>query len=137
MSATYGKRVETLEDQDLKEIYGEMGNIMKIFSRGLPLVEEYPVLAKLIPKSMQWWRPEAERLHQIECALWLRLWNELAEKVQNGTAPYCYVRGFMEQKYKELGLSDLQGAYVAGSMIEVDTVFQMSLTDRPAQIAQV
>lgn len=40
-------------------------------------------------------------------------------KIENGTAPFCYVRGFMEQKYKEMGVSELQGAYVAGSMIEV------------------
>jgi hypothetical protein len=119
MTATYSKRVETLEDQDLKEIYVELMNFSKVLTRGAFIVEEYPILAKVIPRQLQWWRPYGEKLHQLEATLWLRLWRELAVKVENGTADFCYVRGFMEQKYKEMGVSELQGAYVAGTMIEV------------------
>jgi hypothetical protein len=119
MMATYGKRVETLEDRDLQEIYEELMNFSTTLGRGAFIVDEFPIMARLIPKSLQWWRPYGEKLHKLEATLWLRLWRELETKMENGTAPFCYVRGFMEQKYKEMGVSELQGAYVAGSMIEV------------------
>jgi hypothetical protein len=119
MMATYAKRVESLDDQDLKEIYAELMNFSTVVARGAFLVEEFPILAELIPKPLQWWRAYGERLHRLEANLWLRLWRELTAKVEDGTAEHCYVRGFMQQKYKEMGVSELQGAYVAGSMIEV------------------
>lgn len=119
MNATYAKRVETLEDQDLQEIYQELMNFSTVVARGAYLVEEFPILAKIVPRSLQWWRPYGEKLHQLEANLWLRLWRELVAKVEDGTAETCYVRGFMEQKYKEMGVSELQAAYVAGTMIEV------------------
>jgi hypothetical protein len=120
MWATYAKRVETLEDQDLQEIYQELMNFSTVVARGAYLVEEFPIIAKIIPRSLQWWRPYGERLHSLEANLWLRLWRQLAAKMENGTAEFCYVRGFMEQKWKEMGVSELQGAYVAGTMIEVN-----------------
>jgi hypothetical protein len=119
MNATYAKRVETLEDPDLKDIYEELMNFSAVLARGKYLVEEYPILAKIIPKGLQWWRPYGEKLHKLEANLWLRLWRQLAAKVESGSDEFCYVRGFMEQKYKEKGVSELQGAYVAGTMIEV------------------
>lgn len=130
MWATYAKRVETLEDQDLQEIYQELMNFSTVVARGAYLVEEFPILAKVIPRSLQWWRPYGERLHSLEANLWLRLWRQLAAKMESGTADFCYVRGFMEQKYKEMGVSELQGAYIAGSMIEVR--FHGKYTSDPA-----
>ena len=123
MWATYGKRVETLEDQDLQEIYQELMNFSTVVARGAYIVEEFPFLAKVIPKRLQWWRPYGEKLHSLESNLWLRLWRQLAAKVENGTAKFCYVKGSMETKYKEMGVSELQAAYVAGSMIEVLRLF--------------
>jgi hypothetical protein len=120
MYATYGKRVDSLDDQDLKEIYEELANFSTVVARGSFLVEEFPILAKILPKKLQWWRSYGEKLHALEANLWLRLWRELGAKIENGTAPFCYVRGFMEQKWKEMGVSELQAAYVAGSMIEVN-----------------
>lgn len=119
MMATYAKRVESLEDPDLQDIYQELMNFSTVVARGQYIVEEYPILAKIIPRPLQWWRPYGEKLHGLEATLWLRLWRQLAAKVESGSDEYCYVRGFMESKYKEMGVSELQGAYVAGTMIEV------------------
>ena len=63
-------------------------NFSTVLRRGAFLVEEYPILAKIIPKPLQWWRPYGERLHKLEATLWLRLWRELAEKAEKGTAPF-------------------------------------------------
>ena len=122
MTATYAKRIETLDDPDLKDIYQELIGFSTVVARGAFIVEEFPILAKIIPKPLQWWRPYGEKLHKVEATLWMRLWKELERKMENGTADFCYVRGFMEQKYKEMGVSELQGAYVAGTMIEVSPV---------------
>lgn len=69
MTATYGKRVETLEDQDLQEIYQELMNFSTVLARGAFIVEEFPILARIIPKPLQWWRPYGEKLHQLEANL--------------------------------------------------------------------
>jgi hypothetical protein len=54
MWAAYEKRVETLEDQDLQEIYQELMNFSTVVAKGAYVVEEFPFLAKIIPKPRQW-----------------------------------------------------------------------------------
>ena len=137
MWATYAKRVESLQDQDLQEIYQELMNFSTVVARGAYIVEEFPIIAKIVPKPLQWWRPYGEKLHTLEANLWLRLWRELAAKMEDGTAEFCYVKGFMEKKYKEMGVSELQGAYVAGSMIEVSHQLGIKLIERRGQIPLV
>lgn len=90
-----------------------------VLARDAFIVEEFPILACIIPKPLQWWRLYDERLDKLEATFWIRLWRMLEAKMVNGTALFCYVRRFMEQKYKAMGVSQLQGAYAARSMIEV------------------
>ena len=114
--------MESLDDRDLQEIYEELKGFSIVVARGAFLVEEFPIPSRDHSEETSTretiWR-------EIKCSgtnLWLRLWRELAAKIVKGTAPFCYVRGFMGQKWQEMGVSELQGAYVAGSMIEVSLI---------------
>ena len=117
MYATYGKRVERLDDPVLKAIQDET----KVFSDALVkrfLVDQYPVIERIVPKRLQWWRIKYEPYHRKEAELWLGLWNSLKKKIQAGIHTECFVEKFMEVDYPRMGISEVQGAYVAGTMLE-------------------
>lgn len=50
--------------------------------------------------------------------LMLRLWNGLNKQREAGIRTGCFVERFIETNYPKLGISDLEAAWVAGSMIE-------------------
>ena len=42
-------------------------------------------------------------------------WSGLTEQMEAKTAPECFLKGFREGDFKKQGISDIQGAFVAGS----------------------
>jgi hypothetical protein len=58
MASTYGRRVPTWENEDIKEIYGIVKEFGEVTRPGTWIAETIPPLADL-PKWMQWWRPAA------------------------------------------------------------------------------
>lgn len=116
MYSIYGRRVLDLEDPVLKAIYQETGVFGKVVGTRF-LVDQYPILAHL-PKSLQWWRKKYESSHQFEVDLWMGLWSGLKQQLQAGIRTGCFAERFMEEDYPAMGISEVQAAYVAGSMIE-------------------
>ena len=53
-----------------------------------------------------------------EVELWTGLWNSLKKQVQTGIHTECFVEKFMEVDYPRMGISEVQGAYVASTMLE-------------------
>lgn len=58
MASTYGRRVPTWENEDIKEIYSIVQEFGDVTRPGTWLAETIPPLADL-PAWMQWWRPAA------------------------------------------------------------------------------
>ena len=58
MASTYGRRVPTWENEDIKEIYSIVQEFGDVTRPGTWLAETIPPLADL-PTWMQWWRPAA------------------------------------------------------------------------------
>ncbi|ETI21637.1 hypothetical protein G647_07984 [Cladophialophora carrionii CBS 160.54] len=116
MYSIYGRRVLNLDDPVLKAIYQETSVFGKVVGSRF-LVDQYPILAKL-PKSLQWWRRKYEPCHQFEANLWMGLWKDLKKRLDAGVRTGCFAEKFMEEDYLAMGISELQAAYVAGSMIE-------------------
>lgn len=77
------------------------------------IADTIPFLAKL-PTWLQWWKPEADRYFNNQVNLWTELWNDLLKKREEGRAPECFVKDFMETDYQKQGISELQGAFMAG-----------------------
>jgi len=50
-------------------------------------------------------------------ALWMRFWSSLSIQMETKTAPECFVKQFRESDFQKQGISDLQGAFVAGSRL--------------------
>ena len=116
MYSVYGRRVLDLDDPLLKDIFQELTMFGKVVGTRF-LVDQYPVLARL-PRSLQWWRRAYEPAHRFEVDLWMGLWNDLRKRLDAGVRTGCFAERFMEEDYIALGVSEVQAAYVAGSMIE-------------------
>ena len=58
MASTYGRRVPTWENDDIKEIYSIVREFGDVTRPGTWAAEVFPPLADL-PQWMQWWRPAA------------------------------------------------------------------------------
>jgi hypothetical protein len=78
--------------------------------------EIIPPLSRL-PEWMQWWRPEAMRFQERQNKVWMGYWQTLKRKIEEGTAPECFVKQFAQSDYQSKGIDEMQAAYTAGSMI--------------------
>jgi hypothetical protein len=83
-------------------------------SPGAFIADLIPPLAKL-PIWMQLWRPRAFTYQKRQTAIWMKFWLNLKEQVANKKAPECFVKQFMETEYEKQDISEVQGAFVAGS----------------------
>jgi hypothetical protein len=86
---------------------------------GAFLADLIPPLADIIPVPLQWWRSKALKYQERQTASWMKYWNALQDQLVKGNAPKCFVKQFSESGYKAQGISDVQAAYVAGSMSQV------------------
>ncbi|KAL6250787.1 hypothetical protein RBB50_003090 [Rhinocladiella similis] len=116
MFSIYGRRVLDLNDPVLGAIYDELSHFSEASSR-IHTVDKYPIL-EYLPKALQWWRPKWEAYHQQEVDLWMGLWNDLKRRLAAGIRTGCFAEKFQEEDYLAMGISEVQAAYVAGSMIE-------------------
>lgn len=95
---------------------------MKDFSEsaapGAFIADMFPPLARL-PVSLQWWRKRALRYQRRQADIWMKYWTGLQAQISQKTAPECFVKQFVETDYKSQDISELQCAFVAGTMIEV------------------
>ncbi|KAL4861620.1 hypothetical protein BDV12DRAFT_207858 [Aspergillus spectabilis] len=117
MTATYGKRIPTWENEDVKQVY----QIMRELSLAAPpfgfLADTFPILLKL-PMWMQTWRKRAAEYYKHQEDLWTRLFEELKTHIAEGVAPDCFVKQLIETDLKKNNVSDIEAAFVSGSMIE-------------------
>jgi hypothetical protein len=81
---------------------------------GIFLANTIPPLAKL-PIPLQWWLKRGLEYLERQKVLWMRLWSALTEQMEQKTAPECFLKQFRESDFKRQGISDIQGAFVAGS----------------------
>lgn len=72
----------------------------------------------MLPKPLQWWRKSVDPYRQEGDTLMLGLWNGLKKQLESGVRTGCFVEKFMEVDYQKLGITEMQAAWAAGSMIE-------------------
>ncbi|KAL1642590.1 hypothetical protein SLS58_005359 [Diplodia intermedia] len=118
MTSTYGRRIPKFDCEDTREIYG----LMKDFTENMPptngfLPDLVPPLAKL-PTWLQWWRKPALAMQKRQTAIWTKYWRTLRQQMETDTAPECFVKQFIETDYRTQDISEIQAAWVAGTMIE-------------------
>ena len=115
MTSTYGRRVPTWENDDVREIFTILGEFAEASNPTRWWAEILPPLSRL-PEFLQWWRPEAMRFQERQNRVWMGYWQRLKQKIEDGTAPTCFVKQFAESDYRSKGIDELQAAYTAGSI---------------------
>lgn len=117
MTSTYGKRVGSWNAKHIKEVYQVMNELSLCALPGAFWADAFPILAKL-PKWLQTWRPRALEYYRNQARIWEDLWNELQDDIQHNRAPECFVKQVSEVDLQKQGISQLQGAFIAGTLIE-------------------
>jgi hypothetical protein len=91
-----------------------MKELSELTSPGAFFADAFPILAKL-PVWMQTWRSRALTYHRNQADLWLGLWKELQQDIADGNAPECFVKQVSETDLEKQGITEIQGAFIAGS----------------------
>jgi cytochrome P450 len=118
MTTTYGRRVPSWQTEDVKTVFAILGEFGEASSPTRWIAEIVPPLSRL-PTWLQWWRPEAMSYQERQNAAWMGYWQMLKKKIEDGTAPECFVKQFAESDYQAKGIDEMQAAYTAGSMFPV------------------
>ncbi|KAF1975719.1 cytochrome P450 76C3 [Bimuria novae-zelandiae CBS 107.79] len=117
MTSTYGRRIAEWDCGEVKEIYGIMNDFSNVAAPGTYLADTLPFLGKL-PPSLQWWRKPLKPLFDRQANLWMSLFSSLKTQMETKQAPECFVKQLIESNYEKQGISELQAAFLAGSLIE-------------------
>ncbi|EAT87902.2 hypothetical protein SNOG_04142 [Parastagonospora nodorum SN15] len=95
-------------DEERGNEVGLMNDFSLVAKPGAYLADALPFFGKL-PPSLQWWRKGLKPLFDKQANLWMSFWNVAQDA--NGDQ-------FIETDYEKQGISELQAAFLAGSMIE-------------------
>jgi cytochrome P450 len=134
MTSTYGRRIprwvsisqnkvrqgkaKGLQDCDeVRNIYSLMNDFSIVAKPGTYLADALPFLGNL-PLRLQWWHSGLKPLFDKQANLWMSFWTSLKTQMETKQAPECFVKQFIESDYEKQGISELQAAFLAGSMIE-------------------
>ncbi|OAL07244.1 cytochrome P450 76C3 [Phaeosphaeriaceae sp. SRC1lsM3a] len=117
MTSTYGRRIPEWDCDEVRGIYSLMNDFSIIAKPGTYLADALPFFGKL-PLSLQWWRKGLKPYFDKQANLWMSFWSSLKTQMETKQAPECFVKQFIESDYEKQGISELQAAFLAGSMIE-------------------
>lgn len=101
----------------MHQIYSIMEDFSNVAKPGTYLADTLPFLGNL-PPSLQWWRKDVKPYFEKQASLWMSFWSTLKTQMETKKAPECFVKQFIESDYEKQGISELQAAFLAGSMIE-------------------
>jgi cytochrome P450 len=94
-----------------------MNDFSIIAKPGTYLADALPFIGRLPPR-LQWWRAGLKPYFDKQANLWMSFWTSLKTQMETKQAPECFVKQFIESDYEKQGISELQAAFLAGSMIE-------------------
>lgn len=94
-----------------------MNDFSTVAAPGAYLADTLPFLGKL-PPSLQWWRKSLKPFFDRQANLWMSLFSSLKTQMETKQAPECFVKQLIESDYSAQGISELQAAFLAGSLIE-------------------
>lgn len=94
-----------------------MNDFSVVATPGTYLADALPFFGKL-PLQLQWWRNGLKPLFDKQANLWMSFFTSLKTQMETKQAPECFVKQFIESDYEKQGISEIQAAFLAGSMIE-------------------
>lgn len=101
--------------EEIREVYGVMSDFAETTVPYQYLADLLPFIAKL-PTALHWWKGKARYYYDRQVDLWMKLWNQLSAKIAESRAPDCFVTKWQLTDKESSGITDLEGAFTAGSM---------------------
>ncbi|KAF1937890.1 cytochrome P450 76C3 [Clathrospora elynae] len=117
MTSTCGSRIPKWDCDEVHGIYGIMNDFSTMGRPGTYLADTLPSLGNL-PPCLQWWRKGVKSYYDKQANLWMSFWTSLKTQMETNQAPECFLKQIIESDYEQQGISELQVAFLAGSIIE-------------------
>ncbi|KAF2188872.1 cytochrome P450 [Zopfia rhizophila CBS 207.26] len=118
MQVTYGWRIPEWDCPEIRAIFEVLGRFVQCRKPGQWLVDVFPSLAKNpVFNALSSWKRVGKRFYELDEATWMGFWNQMNEKVKQGTAPHCFGK-VLQAEYEKAGLSESQAAWICGGLIE-------------------
>ncbi|TDL17085.1 cytochrome P450 [Rickenella mellea] len=126
-SISYGTRIQNLDAEIVENNNLAVNHASRYMKPGAYIADTYPSLLWL-PKPLQWFRYEPERLHKWMNELYIKLFREVAVKMENGTVRECASSRALTPG-KSLGLTETELAWAVSAPFTagVDTTKASSL----------
>ncbi|KAK4545451.1 hypothetical protein LTR36_002801 [Oleoguttula mirabilis] len=112
----FGKVMKDNDDPLLKRLFAENHQLERVASPGAYLVDTFPILMNL-PDWLAPFKRELKALHVEEQDIFFGLHEDVRREVQQGTAPDCWQKTYIEHA-EEYKLTTAHGAYVVGTLFE-------------------
>ena len=118
VTATYGHRIPNWDAEIVKNIYKVVNNLQSFASPGMWLVDTFPELRFLPQWMMGNWRTFGQKCFEHDSPIYLKLWRNLKQEVDEDRANPCFARDFYLSDPANQGLDELQAAYQTGGLVE-------------------
>ncbi|KAK3704007.1 hypothetical protein LTR37_014110 [Vermiconidia calcicola] len=118
VTATYGHRIPNWDAEIVKNIYKVVNNLQSFASPGMWLVDTFPELRFLPQWMMGNWRTFGQKCFEHDSPIYLKLWRNLKQEVDEDRANPCFARDFYLSDPAKQGLDKLQAAYQTGGLVE-------------------
>ncbi|KAJ5103775.1 hypothetical protein N7532_004304, partial [Penicillium argentinense] len=112
------ERIPQWECDDVRGIYQIVKDFSYVSTLGRYIADGVPGLAELLPVRLQWWRKSLQPMLARQESIWMGFWSRLRNQMEKGEAPECFVKQFIESEYHDMGITEIQMAFLAGSLIE-------------------
>ncbi|KAL7757138.1 hypothetical protein ACKLNR_011665 [Fusarium oxysporum f. sp. zingiberi] len=117
MTAAYGQRIPSYDSNDFHEVYKIMDEL-NLAAQPLGFVaNDIPILYQL-PEWMHWWKKRAFAMRDRQTRIWTAHWEKLKAQFREDKAPPCFAKSFLESAMKEGGLTEEEGLYLGGTLVE-------------------
>lgn len=118
LTATYGHRMPNWDAPIVTSIYKVINNLQNFATPGMWLVDTFPELVHFPSWMLGNWRAFGRKCFEHDSPIYLQLWRNLKQEVDEGRANPCFARDFYLSEPEKLGLDELQAAYQTGGLVE-------------------
>ncbi|TKY86331.1 hypothetical protein EX895_005156 [Sporisorium graminicola] len=114
MQVTYDYRIDSLEDPLIRQVEECLTKLALWIRPGASVLDRYPALLWL-PAVVNPWKQKGLELREKEQMLFVSQWDSVRRRVAQNQCQPCFVSK-VQEKQAELGITDAEGASLAGSM---------------------
>ncbi|EOD43786.1 putative cytochrome p450 protein [Neofusicoccum parvum UCRNP2] len=119
MSVVFGKRMD-LDNPHTAELMDTIEMFLGNQQPGTNIVDAFPILARILPAPLQWWRARGKRYYEFTRGVYKRELEAIKARMAAGTQRDCFAKDFLETKEAQ-DFGETQTLFVLGTLMEAGT----------------